>query len=597
LPGQDTPSTSAVHPPKSSHYSDKSKIYFSEDQREAAGVLGIDLDLPLAEGEVLGDRYRVIKKLGRGGFGAVYQVLDTVVDEQMALKVVVTGEGKAQRAVDQLIHEFSLRERIDNTTHVVKAYDPRPCEYKGLSLVLLPMELADGGSLRQWLTKNHDVEKRRKAGIEFFKQACMGVSAIHSAGLVHLDIKPENILLMDGKAKIADFGIGRFGASHLADNPDQILRQGIGTPQYMSPEQFHAARQKDVGSASDIYSLGVVLFEILDGSLPFDGTAIELRDKHLNTEPPELKGSPEKWSRVIQRCLVKRPEGRYEDVERLISDIERAVQGVSLSVDVSCPKCRHINADTSHDICEKCGLNLPDTLFHECRRCLKKLRLDTEICPGCGFHIMAYCVLEDRWARLQKLKDEDQVGALELLEVMLREGPGEHEDDALGLVKDLRKKQSQISGLITEADKATAKGDLENAIRAWRAVINVIPRHRMAQEHVETLQSTLQDFTDHLRVAKTLMEEGQFESADGHLQKCLELIPKREKVRSALNVCRQRAREYTTALSQARECVGQKLLLKARQYAEDALAQATNSPEARTLVDAIAGTLKKTKGL
>jgi len=259
-------------------------------------------------------------------------------------------------------------------------------------------------------------------------------------------------------------------------------------------------------------------------------------------------------------------------------------------------KCRHINADTSHDICEKCGLNLPDTLFHECHRCLKKLRLDTEICPGCGFHIMAYCVLEDRWARLQKLKDEDQVEALELLEVMLREGPGEHEDDALGLVKDLRKKQSQISGLIAEADKATAKGDLEDAIRAWRAVINVIPRHRMAQEHVETLQSTLQDFTDHLRVAKTLMDEGQFESADGHLQKCLELIPKREKVRSALNVCRQRAREYTTALGQARECAGQKLLLKARQYAEAALAQATNNPEARTLVDALAGTLKKTKG-
>jgi tetratricopeptide (TPR) repeat protein len=365
----------------------------------------------------------------------------------------------------------------------------------------------------------------------------------------------------------------------------------------MSPEQFHVARQKDVGPASDVYSLGVVLFEILDGSRPFDGTAIELREKHLKMEPPELKGDLEKWSRIVQHCLAKKPENRYPDIERLISDTDRAVQGVSLSVDVSCPKCRHINTDPAHDICEKCGVRLPDTLFHECPRCAKRLRLDTEICPGCGSHVMAHYVLKDRWDRLQKLKDEDPVAALELLEVMLRDGAGEHDRDALELVKDLRKKQSQISGLIADADQAAAEGELEKAVKAWRAVLKVIPRHQTAQEHVENLESTLQAFAEHWGTANDLMDQGQFERADSQLQKCLELIPKRAKARSELNVCRQRAQEHTTALRQARECARQKLLLRARQYAQAALEQAAKSAEAKALVDELTSTLKKTKGL
>jgi formylglycine-generating enzyme required for sulfatase activity/serine/threonine protein kinase/flagellin-specific chaperone FliS len=576
---------------------DKSQTFLSQDQKDAPGALGTDLDLPLTEGEVFGDHYRMIKKLGRGGFGAVYEVYDTVVKERMAVKVVVVREGKAERAREQLIHEFRLREKIDNTAHIVKAYDPRPGEYKGLPLVLLPMELAEGGSLRQWLVQNPDAQKRREMGVEFFKQACKGVAAIHSAGLLHLDIKPENILLVGGKAKITDFGIGRFGAGHSTQNPDQILRQGIGTPQYMSPEQFHVARQKDVGPASDVYSLGMVLFEILDGSLPFDGTAIELREKHLKTDPRQLKGDLEKWSRVVQHCLAKKPENRYEDLEHLISDVDRALQGVSLSVDVACRKCGHINADPAHDICEKCGVRLPDTLFHECPRCAKKLRLDAEICPGCSFHVMAHYVLEDRWARLGKLKDEDPVGALELLELVLRDGAGEHEQKALELVKDLRKKQSQISGLIADADKAVAEGELEKAVKAWRAVLKVIPRHRTAQERIANLESTLQAFAKHWDTVDDLMEQGQFEQADGHLQKCLELIPKREKARSELNRCRQRAQEYTTAMNQARECARQKLLWKAKRYAEAALEQADKSREAKALADELTRTLKKTKGL
>ena len=114
-----------------------------------------------------------------------------------------------------------------------------------------------------------------------------------------MDIKPENILISDGIAKVSDFGIGRFYGTDFEDNPEQLVLQGMGTPQYMSPEQFRVNRQKDIGPGSDIYSLGIVLYELLDGRTPFDGKREELEDKHLNDLPSPLTDSSEKSVTVI----------------------------------------------------------------------------------------------------------------------------------------------------------------------------------------------------------------------------------------------------------------------------------------------------------
>ena len=293
LPGYATPTHPGGSAPRTggerAAKADQAPLFLSIMDDSSAPGTAHGLDVPILEGDVLGEsnRYTVRKKLGMGGFGSVYRVHDSILKEDFALKIVAAeGEGKAQRAVEQLLHEFKLRGRINDMTHVVKSEDPRPCDYKGLSLVLLPMELATDGNLRQWLGRNRDVEKRRIARLDLFKQTCLGVRAIHEAGLVHMDVKPENVLLCDGRAKVTDFGIGRFTGSGFENNPEQVLRQGVGTPQYMSPEQFQAARQKDISSASDLYSLGLVLYEILDGGLPFDGTRVELREKHLNMPPP-----------------------------------------------------------------------------------------------------------------------------------------------------------------------------------------------------------------------------------------------------------------------------------------------------------------------
>lgn len=571
--------------------------YLSEEAGEGDDV-GYGVQVIINEGEVL-DKYTIQGSLGSGGFGSVYLAEDTVLKEKVALKVVVAGESdKAQNAREQIIHEFKLREKITDFSHIVSARDPRTCEHMNLTLVLLPMDFAEGGSFRDWLKKNKSEETRTKDGLKIFRQACLGVKAIHDTGLSHLDIKPENILLVDGTAKIADFGIGRYGASMFADNPKQVNRQGIGTPQYMSPEQFHSARQKDIGPASDIYSLGVVLYELLDGSLPFDGSSRdEYCRKHLHDNPTEIKGTYARYWGIISRCMTKKADDRYGSMDLLIGDLDRAAQGASLSVDVSCPECGHINSDTSYDTCEQCGSHLPDSLFRECRRCMKKLRLDTEICPACGFHVMEYYVLQNRWQRVQKLKDEDPVEAMELLETVLRDGAAEHEEKALALVRELRKKQSQIRDLIAEADKAVADGEPEKALEDWKAVLKVIPRHRMALEQTQKLELLIEDFQKHWAEAMHLMDRAQFEDANKQLRDCLELIPQREKAKEKLITCRKRAQEYTKTFTQASECIKLKLLLEAEKYVKAALSHAAKSPDAMALADELSRTLEKTRQL
>jgi len=599
-PECDTPLSGIDTPPAHKHSSisrssSKKQIYHSIEQKKPGEGIGFDLEIPIAPGDMLGGRYRIVKKLGKGGFGSVYHVDDTNLNRQVALKIVVTGEGKASRATEQLIHEFGLREKINNTSHIIKAQDPRTCEYKGLSLVLLPMELADGESMRKWLQQNQDTDKRLKTGLAFFKQACLGIKAIHDAGLVHLDIKPENIMLVGGQAKIADFGIGRYGASQFTNNPDQLLRQGIGTPQYMSPEQFHVARQIDIGPASDIYSLGIVLFELLDGNLPFDGTPVELREKHLKTKPnrtPKL----ERWWPIVNKCLAKQPEDRYPNIDLLIADMDRIEQGVALSVDVSCPNCGHINTNSEAKICDKCQTRL-DSLFRPCPVCDRAVRRDVKMCKGCGKAVAAYYLLLDRKERIEQLKDEDPVEAIELLETVLREGADDYQEEAIKLIKDLRQKQLQVGSLIEKATKAAASAMPEQALGAWREVLKIIPRHRVAVEEIQKLEGRMGNLNEQWQEAADFMDVAEFGKAEQLLLTCLETNPNHKDTIDTLKSCRLWAKEYAAAFVQAQMSLKKKLFCQAGNHIKKALSQAPKSPQALSLSEQINAVLGKTRTL
>ncbi len=274
----------------------------------------------------IADRYFVKKKIGQGGFGRVYQVYDQLTEKTMAIKTLpyVTKE-----SINNILLEFESRDRLNKTEHIIRAYQPQLTMYKEQNIIIYPMEIAEK-SMRDWMieTKNR-LEERLEEGIEIFKQACLGVEAIHESGLIHLDLKPENILLISNKnnkdlqekwiVKISDFGLARgIGMENL-----EILQDGIGTPAYMAPEQILAARWKDVGKEADIYSLGMILYELIDGDLPYSGSSKLIKEKKLNTQIQITPLQSKKDVALIaMMCLEREKTKRIKTVSDIIYAID-----------------------------------------------------------------------------------------------------------------------------------------------------------------------------------------------------------------------------------------------------------------------------------
>ena len=297
----------------------------SENAGDFGLTPGSDLDAPAAqfleEGDVLQvGRFEVKSVLGKGRYGSIHRVFDKHMEMELALKVLRVPEGRASDAFGYLTHEFKLCEKIKDRSHILGCYLPILEEYKGLSLVLLPMELADGGSLRSWMVEHNDLETRNEQALAYFEQTCLGVKAIHEVGLVHLDLKPENILIVKGEIKISDFGLSQ-DLENFGVNSMPLTWHRAGETHYMAPEQIMAARPKDVDQSADIYSLGCVLFELLDGDPPYVGTAYQIMEKHNRGIMPKLLGAQESLADTIWKCIEKDPSKRFSEVSELYDSL------------------------------------------------------------------------------------------------------------------------------------------------------------------------------------------------------------------------------------------------------------------------------------
>ena len=208
--------------------------------------------------------------------GSVYQVLDRELDEEVALKVL-TPEAFAEgtQAVQTLKQEIRLARKITHP-NVVRTHDLGEAD----GLRFLTMEYVPGTTLRELLDRRGAVALA--PGLQIAKQLCRGLTAIHEAGIIHRDIKPQNIMVLpNGVVKVMDFGIARTAEG--SDHPS-LEGQTVGTPYYMSPEQ---ALGRDLDARSDLYTVGVVLFELFTGQRPFLGKeAAEVMHKHVSAEPP-----------------------------------------------------------------------------------------------------------------------------------------------------------------------------------------------------------------------------------------------------------------------------------------------------------------------
>ena len=261
-------------------------------------------------GTLFAGRYDIQSILGKGGMGIVYKAHDRELDDLVAIKTLRSEVLSADPTLlDRFKQEIRLARRITHP-NVLRTHDLG--EWNGLRY--LSMEFVKGLTLKHLLESDEILPT--PVGLRIAKQVCAGLAAAHEVGVIHRDVKPQNILIEPtGGLKIMDFGIARL----TEDRGMTATGTVIGTPDYMSPEQ---ARGVPLDFRSDIYSTGIVLYEVFSGSLPFDGDSpLAVVLKHVN-EPPPLPQSKNpridpKIAVIIIKCMQKEPAARYQSVGEL----------------------------------------------------------------------------------------------------------------------------------------------------------------------------------------------------------------------------------------------------------------------------------------
>jgi serine/threonine-protein kinase len=268
-------------------------------------------------GALFAGRYQILGTLGKGGMGTVYRALDRELDDEVALKVLLPAafdEGSGQT----LKLEIRLARKITHR-NVVRTHDLGEAD----GLRFLTMEYVPGTTLRDIIDQKGAVAL--SPGLQIAKQLCRGLAAVHEAGIIHRDIKPPNIMVLpNGVVKLMDFGI-----ASTAEGADPVMQgeRTVGTPHYMSPEQ---AQGWELDARSDIYSVGVVLYELFSGKRPIeDRDRSEILEKHLTFEPVSLTALrpdlPELLERLVMACLAKKPAQRPPTANDLYGALQRVV--------------------------------------------------------------------------------------------------------------------------------------------------------------------------------------------------------------------------------------------------------------------------------
>ncbi|GEM_PF-54608 len=289
----------------------------------------------LATGAMFGGRYQIIELLGRGGMGRVYRALDTKTNEEVALKLIRPDIAEDKRTLERFVNEIKLAHKISHR-NIGRMYHLG--EDKGLHYIT--MEYVPGEDLKSFIRRSRRLDISTTVTIA--KQVCSGLSEAHDAGIVHRDLKPGNIMIdKEGNAKILDFGIARAVGSQ------GVTAEGIviGTPEYMSPEQVEG---KESDNRSDIYSFGVILFEMVTGRLPFAAdTPFVVAFKQQSERPPQPEElnpqTPPQLGAIILKCLEKDREKRYqssEEVRRDLSQVEETMQTVPVPAPWAKPTTR-----------------------------------------------------------------------------------------------------------------------------------------------------------------------------------------------------------------------------------------------------------------
>ena len=262
-----------------------------------------------------GDRYQILEKVGEGGMGRVYKALDLELDRPVALKTIRAEKGNSREALERFKQELILARKITHK-NVIRIYDLGESD----GMKFFTMELVEGENLREVLDERKKIPV--KECLSLMTQILSGLGEAHSQGVVHRDLKPQNIMVdRQGVVRIMDFGIARTADSVTMTGTGEMM----GTPDYISPEQV---KGDTADAKSDLYACGVILFELLTGETPFKGdTPISKIVARLQVKPPSPREKnseiPVYLERIVLKCLEVDPELRYQNAEEVLQDLER----------------------------------------------------------------------------------------------------------------------------------------------------------------------------------------------------------------------------------------------------------------------------------
>jgi serine/threonine-protein kinase len=267
----------------------------------------------LTTGSTFAERFQIIEELGIGGMGKVYRALDKKLNEEVALKLIKPEIASDKKVIERFRNELKIARKIvhKNIGRMYELMEDEGAHY-------ITMEYVPGEDLKSFIKRSGQLAIG--TSLRITKQVAEGLAEAHRLGVVHRDLKPSNVMIdKEGSARIMDFGIAR------SLRAEGLTREGIavGTPAYMSPEQ---ARGEDLDHRTDIWSLGVVLYEMLTGQLPFKGKNEQaLIHSILNNDPEPLTGlrpeATQELGRIVEKALAKNPDKRYANIDEMLGDI------------------------------------------------------------------------------------------------------------------------------------------------------------------------------------------------------------------------------------------------------------------------------------
>lgn len=266
-------------------------------------------------GVTLANRYEIIGRIGSGGMAEVFKATDHKLNRNVAVKVMKPEFQGDSTFVSKFRREAQAAAGLANP-NIVNVYDVG--EDKGCYYIV--MELVEGITLKEYIEKKGKLSVREATSIAI--QVSMGLAAAHDQGIVHRDIKPQNIMIStDGKVKVTDFGIARAASSNTISSNSMV------SVHYSSPEQVRGGFSD---ARSDIYSLGITLYEMVTGRVPFDGeTSVAIAIKHLQDEmEPPTKYTPDlphALEQIIYKCTQKSVDRRYQSMNEVIADLKRSL--------------------------------------------------------------------------------------------------------------------------------------------------------------------------------------------------------------------------------------------------------------------------------